>query len=118
MTFRRFEEIFKTKYPTGNVWMHDKFAAHSGNRQKVAVEFVPHGRVYLYRGAYEDILCRIGIKTISKARLSELVNHLESLKRKHGDPDVFFGMGYTDNMRSIMKAEALLAEISRDYVIE
>jgi len=118
MTFRRFEEIFKTKYPDGNVWMHDDYMNHPGNRQKVAVEFAPHGKVYLYRGAYEDILCRIGINTISKARLTELVNRIEYLKRRHGDREEFFGTGYFDNMRDIMEAEAFLAKVLRDYVIE
>ena len=118
MTFKRFEEIFKSRYPDGHVWMHDDYMSHPGNRQKVGVEFAPNSKVYLYRGAYEDILCRIGINTISKARLAETVNYLEHLKRHHGDPDVFFGGGYTDNMKDIMKMEAFLAEVRRDYVNE
>jgi hypothetical protein len=117
MTFKRFEEIFKSRYPDGTVWMHDDYMSHSGNRQKVGVEFAPNTKVYLYRGAYEDILCRIGIKTISKERLAEAEIHLEHLKRRHGDPNMFFPGLYTDCMEDIIKTESFLAEVRRDYVI-
>ena len=118
MTFKRFEEIFKSRYPNGTVYMHDEFChGEAGKRHKVGVEFFPNGKVYMYSGAYEEVLCKMGIKTISKERLAALEESIEYLKRRHGDVDIFFGLGYIDNMREIMEREAFLAEVHRDYVI-
>ena len=117
MTFKRFEEIFKSRYPDGTVYMHDEFShGASGTRQKIAVIFAPGGKVYMYRGAYEDVLCRIGINTISKERLAELEIHVRDLRDRNGKPDMFFG-GIHDCSDELRRAESRLEEVRRDYII-
>ena len=117
MTFKKFETLFKQKYPNGTVYPHDVFEhGVPGRVQKVNVVFTPDGKGYMYRGAYEDILCRIGINVISKERFAELESRLNHLRELHGSADEFFG-GVFDCSESI---ETLTAEIEKyraDYII-
>lgn len=116
MTFKKFEELFHQKYPDGRVWMHDKFEhGVPGRRQKVAVEFAPKGKVYMYSGAYEDILCKVGIKVISKGRFNELLARREQLIRWNGT-DNFFG-GVMDTSKEIAEIEAEVERIERECII-
>ena len=116
MTFKNFETLFKGKYPDGTAYAHDVFEHRAPGRiQKVAVTFAPDGKVYMYRGAYEDILCKIGIPVISKERLKEMETRLERLKESNGD-DNFFG-GTVDNTQEIAELEAELARIMKECVV-
>lgn len=116
MTFKKFEELFHQKYPDGQVWMHDEFChGQSRYRQKVGVVFKPQTKVYMYAGAYEDILNKVGISVISKARYNELLARLEQKKRWHGTDD-FFG-GVMDCSEEIAEIEAELERIKKECVI-
>ena len=89
MTFAKFQEIFHTKYPDGEVISHGKFSGTQKN-MKTTVIFQSPGKCYSYYGAYEDVLNRIGFKVISKERLLEAemrLNRLVDLNGKMG----FFG---------------------------
>ena len=93
MTFKKFEEVFKQKYPDGRVWMHDEFEhGQRGKRQKVAVVFNPNSKVYMYAGAYEDVLCKVGINCISKERFTELEHRLAYYQKLDGKEDFFGGV--------------------------
>ena len=91
MTFKKFEELFMEKYPNGAVHMHGKFAGTEKSK-KVTVIFSENGRCYDYYGAYEDILCRLGIKVISKCRLHDIELRLQHYKQWHGLPKLFGGV--------------------------
>lgn len=120
MTFKKFEELFHQKYPDGQVWMHDEFChGQSRCRQKVAVVFKPQTKVYMYAGAYEDILNKVGISVISKQRFAELLARLEQYKRwqdDHGGTDGFFGIP-VDYSKDISKLEAEIEQIKKDCII-
>ena len=116
MTFKKFQSLFATKYPDGEVFPHDVFChGESGKIQKVGVVFKPNGKVFMYRGAYEDILCKIGINVISKERFSELEMRLERLNEWNGTDD-FFG-GVIDNTEAIQKLESQIAEYKANWII-
>ena len=120
MTFKKFEELFLEKYPEGTVWMHDEFChGEQGKRQKVGVVFKQRGKVYMYAGAYEDILSKVGIEVISKQRFSELLARLDQYKRwqaDHGGTDGFFGLP-VDYSKDIAELEARIEEIKKDCII-
>ena len=117
MTFKKFQSLFATKYPDGRVWMHDEFEhGVSGRRQKVAVEFKPHGKVFMYSGAYEDILCKIGINVISKERFHELEVNLDHLKELNGTTDEFFG-GLWDCTEAISTLEKRIEDYKANWII-
>ena len=117
MTFKKFETLFKGKYPDGSVDPHDVFEhGVPGRIQKVHVVFTPNGKGYMYRGAYEDILCKIGIPVISKERFAQLEIRLEHLKELDGTTDEFFG-GVFDCSESIAKLTAEIEKYRKEYVI-
>lgn len=114
MTFSRFESIFKEHYPQGGVVAHGRFGGTDKNK-KTAVYFTECGKVYEYYGAYEDILCRLGIKVISTARLESLKLTLEHYRETNGTPS-FFG-GVLDHSERISQLEKELADIESNYII-
>ena len=114
MTFKKFEEIFRTKYPNGDVCMHGKGGGTEKNG-KVFVAFEPCGKVYMYYGAYEDVLCKMGFKVISKERLAEAKIRLETYEKRHGKPD-FFG-GVMDYSQDIEELEKRIAEYETEWII-
>lgn len=117
MTFKKFETLFKGKYPNGTVYPHDVFEhGVPGRVQKVEVIFEPNGKGYMYRGAYEDILCKIGIPVISKERFAQLETRLEHLKELDGTTDEFFG-GTFDCSESIATLTAEIEKYRKEYVI-
>ena len=114
MTFKKFEEIFRSKYPDGVIAMHGKAGGTEKNK-KVYVAFQPCGKAYMYYGAYEDVLCKMGFNVISKERLAENEMRLESLKERNGKPSFFGGVvDYTDE---IAKIEARLKEYRESWII-
>ena len=116
MTFQKAHEIFMTKYPEGELVQHGKFGGTQKN-MKITVIFKRGGRCYEYYGAYEDVLCRIGFKVISKERLAEARIRLADLKARHGKVCEFFGTYTVDNSEEIAKLEAFLAEVEADYIV-
>ena len=117
MTFKKFESLFKGKYPDGTVDPHDVFEhGVPGRVQKVAVVFEKGGKVYKYRGAYEDILCKVGIPVISKERFAQLEIRLEHLKELDRTTDEFFG-GTFDCSESIAALTAEIEKYRKEYVI-
>lgn len=114
MTFKKFEELFKSKYPNGMVCKHGEFAQTEKNK-KVALVFSESSKVYEYYGAYEDILCRIGIPVISKERIVSLEQTLAQYKSWHGKED-FFG-GVRDCSANIAKYTAEIENYRRNYAI-
>ena len=120
MTFKKFEELFLQKYPDGQCWMHDEFChGQSGYRQKVGIVFKPQTKVYMYAGAYEDILCKVGVNVISKERFAELLVRLEEYKRRqkeYGGTDWFFGIP-VDYSKDITELEAQIAKYRKDWII-
>ena len=89
MTFVKFQEIFHTKYPDGEVISHGKFGGTQKN-MKTTVIFQPSGKCYSYYGAYEDVLNKIGFKVISKERFTEAEMRLKRLVDLNGKMG-FFG---------------------------
>ena len=116
MTFKKFEELFKTKYPYGSVCRHGDFGGTEKNN-KIAVAFdnrPTHVKAYLYYGAYEDVLKRVGILVVSRARLYSMEQSLESLKEGNGKRSIF---GVADFSRDIATLEAEIEEIKATHVI-
>lgn len=116
MTFKKFQSLFATKYPDGEVFPHDVFChGESGKIQKVGIVFKPNGKVFMYRGAYEDILCKIGINVISKERFSQLEMRLDHLKELNGTDDFFGGVfDYADSIKDI---ETQIADYKANWII-
>lgn len=114
MTFKRFEEIFHSKYPDGEVIAHGKLGGTEKSK-KTTVVFCKHGRSYSYYGAYEDVLTRIGFKVISRQRLGELKARLEQYKEWHGT-DNFFG-GTCDYREEIRAITEEIKEYEEEYII-
>lgn len=113
VTHATFEELFHRKYPDGETWKHEPEV--SGRIQKTAVIFVPGGKVYFFTGAYEDVLCKIGINVISKERYESKVATLEWMKSQHGTED-FFG-GVVDNTAEIERMTSEIENYTKNYVI-
>jgi hypothetical protein len=116
MTFKKFEEIFKTKYPDGEVLGHGCMAQTETTRQ-TSVIFKPNGKVYDYYGAYEDVLSRLGFKVISKARLRNVEHRLESYRKENGTPKLFVEFGVHDYSKEIAEYEEYLNDIYTNYII-
>lgn len=116
MTFQKAHDIFMTKYPEGEIFQHGKFGGTQKN-MKITVVFNRGGRAYEYYGAYEDVLCRIGFKVISKERLAEEEIRLHDLKERHGKVCEFFGTHVIDNSEEIARTEAFLQEVHDSYII-
>lgn len=117
MTFKKFESLFKGKYPNGTVYPHDVYEhGVPGRVQKVAVEFAPGGKVYKYAGAYEDILCKVGVKVISRERFESLCSSLKALTDANGTQDIFFG-GVIDNTAEIEDLTRKVDEYRKNYQI-
>lgn len=112
MTFKRFEEIVKGKYPEAELFAHGEF---SGNKINVAIVFEPHGKVYKYNGTYCEVLNRIGIKAIYKHDLESYRATLEMFKRTNGT-EGFFGE-VIDNTESIANIERDIADFEQNYII-
>ena len=113
MTFAKFEEIVKTKYPQAEVFKHGEF----GNRSKinVTVIFEPCGKCYSYNGSYVYVLNRLGIQAVYKHDVEGYEAHLQHLNRTHGSVD-FFGK-IINNTKEIAKVTADLKQIKETCII-
>lgn len=116
MTFKKFETLFLQKYPNGEAFAHDVFEhGVPGRVQKVAVVFENGGKVYKYRGAYEDILCKVGIPVISKERFAELEARLAHYQKENGT-ETLFGDVF-DYSAEIAALTAEIEKYRKEYVI-
>lgn len=115
MTFMRFEEIFKSAFPEGEVFSHGEFGGTEKSMKTTAV-FAPGGKCYSYYGAYDIVLQKMGLKVISKERFREMEIRLEDLKARNGKEDSFFGFT-VDCSKEIEELEKKLGEYRRDYII-
>lgn len=118
MTFKKFEELFKNKYPNGEVVAHGKFGGTEKNK-KTTVIFDKNGKCYEYYGSYMDILNRVGINVVSKSEIERKENELQKLNEEHGKPNKydFFGIEpIIDNTSKIEDCEEWL-NIRRTYII-
>lgn len=120
MTFKRFEQLFKTKYPEGEVFMHGEFALTEKNG-KVAVVFnSANPKVYEYYGSYQDILLRVGVKVLYKKDIESAEKRLQQLKEEHGKPNKysFFDDTPMDWSREIAEYEKYLEDAKNGgYII-
>lgn len=114
MTFKKFEQIFHSKYPNGSVFAHSKFGGTELNR-KTTVIFEHRGKCFLYYGAYEDVLCKIGINCISKERFDALEARLACYIEQNGTDD-FFG-GTFDWTSEIEQLTREIEQYKTDYII-
>lgn len=114
MTFKKFEELFKTKYPEGEVVAHGQFGGTERNK-KTTVIFKPEGKCYEYYGAYEDVLCRVGIDVISKHRYQSMKASLEWYKKDHGTPKLFGGT--VDHSETIARLTKEIEDIEKNTII-
>lgn len=114
MTFAKFEEIIKNRYPGVTVFQHGEFA---GNKVNVSIIFDgEHGRVYQYNGTYCEVLNKLGINVIYKHNYQALVSALERARRENGKTDIFFG-GVVDTTKDIEEYTRRLQEIELNYII-
>ena len=120
MTFKAFQTIFLSKYPNGEAIPHGALAGTEGTL-KTSIVFKPGGRCYSYKGAYEDVLCKLGINTISKERLHGMEKQLVRLIYENGkteescfDDDEPWVIDWS---REIAELESRLADIKANYII-
>ena len=114
MTFAKFKEIVKNKYPNATMYQHGEFA---GNKINVAIIFNgEHGKVYNYNGTYCEVLNKLGINAIYKHDYEALVSALERAKKDNGKPDIFFG-GVVDTTKDIEEYTRILQEVQLNYII-
>ena len=116
MTFEKFNELFKRKYPQGDV----DLLLHStlGDRyNRVSIKFKPNGKSYHYSGTYTHILNRVGINAITNADLNTIKDHIECLKRTNGKPNPISTTNHVrDNTEEIIKWETQLKEYETSYL--
>lgn len=121
MTFKRFEELFKSKYPDGEVVAHGKFGGTEANG-KTTVIFTPYGKCYEYYGSYQEVLARLGIQALYQRDIEEAKQRLAHYKEKHGTRgySLFIDGGdyIHDYSKEIAHLEAFLADVNANkYII-
>lgn len=78
MTEKRANEIFKTKYPEGEIVRRNNSSA--GN--KFWVTFKPDGKVYYYAcTTYQELLQRFGFSIVYKHDIESVKRHIEALEK-------------------------------------
>lgn len=119
MTFARFEELVKEKYPKAKLYKYQEF---SNNEISVGIIFDGTNQGYRYCGTYFKVLNELEIKTIHKQNYEYLINALEKslieLKSTNGIEieDEFFN-GQINNSRQIERLTNELNDIRTNYVI-
>ena len=117
MTFSKFLELLKTKYPNAEAYAHNVMCGDVPHyKGKTGVVFAPGGKVFMYSGAYEDVLNKVGIPTITHERFDPMCEALAKYKAEHGTKDPFFGFTI-DCSKDIDRLEAEIAEIRATHFI-
>ena len=114
MTFSRFEEVVKEKYPQARLFKHGEFA---GSKINVAIIFNgEHGKVYNYNGTYCDVLNRLGIKAVYKHNYDSAKATLERYIRDNGKTCVFSGKPFDHSVQIALWTE-IVQEMTDNCVI-
>ena len=91
MTEKRANEIFKTKYPEGEIVRRN----NSSTGNKFWVTFKPEGKVYYYAcSTYQELLSRFGFKIVYKHDIEIIKGFIDLYEEKlanvlEGNFDVF-----------------------------
>lgn len=112
MTFKKFEELFATKYPMGEVFAHGTFSG-TEDSGKTTVCFAKGGKAYKYYGSYEVILEKIGIDYVSEKKVAwykEQIARLESMNGEDSGFDDEEPMDFTEEIERLKKELAELTE--------
>ena len=79
MTEKKANEIFRTKYPEGEIVRRN--ASSAGN--KFWVTFKPEGKAYYYScNTYKELLTRFGFNVIYEHDVNSVRSYIDSLERK------------------------------------
>ena len=118
MTFNKFQELFLTKYPEGEVVMHGKFGGTEHN-MKTTVTFNRNSKCYFYYGSYETVLNRLGIKVITKSSLAQIEHELAYYMENNGKPNPFslFNKSVMNYEKEIKEYTDKLENIKKDWII-
>lgn len=118
MTFNKFKEILKSKYPEATACSHGEFAGTERNK-KVEINFFRNGKCYEYYGSYIEILNRIGIPCVYESDIKWGEKRLAELKERHGKSNPFslFNKTPVDNSKEIEKMEKWLSDIKSGHYI-
>ncbi len=114
MEFKKFEELFKVKYPEGEVFRHGEFA-HTRENGKVVVIFRKGGKCYDYSGSYQTILSKLGIPVYTTEDVYNIKRDLERYRKENGKKSQFFDF-VLDWTEEIERLEAILEEINSGKV--
>lgn len=93
MTENKANEIFRTKYPTGQIFRRDTFG--SATKGQLAVMFEEGGKVYKYNATnYVVLLQKLGFNVLYKKDYDALCRRLETWKidYENGGYDDPFGL--------------------------
>lgn len=116
MTFDRFEQLVKAKYPGVKLFPHGKFAEGVKSKINVGVIFHENSKVYTYNGTYCEVLNRLGIKAIYKHDLKAAEEHLEYAKNTNGRENIFSGK-IIDKTAEIEELKTLLNDYYTNYIV-
>ena len=117
MTFKTFEAIAAEHRPDVVVHADKTF----GGVPDIAVYFKrtdgTHSKVYSYRGSYQQVLNRLGIKVVSKSDIHNIKYQIELLNARNGKPNLFTKR-IINNSTEIARLQAQLEEMnSGEYII-
>lgn len=97
MTIQEVNTIFKSKYPTGEVFQKGSFGCGSASDNKVCVIFKDGGKVYSYSyKSYADLLQQLKFNVLYKhdvKSIKEQISDSEKIITDGGYIDDFFGDG-------------------------
>ena len=108
MTEQKANQIFKTKYPEGEIVRRNNSSA--GN--KFWVTFKPEGRVYYYSCAtYQELLSRFGFEIVYQHNVTSVKEYIDKLEKqlaelKSGKGNKFadlFGISLEDQIKDCVK---------------
>lgn len=116
MTFDKFEQLVKAKYPDARLFPHGKMHGSVQSKINVGVEFYKGGKVYQYSATYCEVLNKLGIKAIYSHNLKATEEHLEYAKRTNGQKNIFSGK-VIDKASEIEELEKVLEDYRKNYVI-
>ena len=129
MTEKRANEIFRTKYPEGEIVRRNNSSA--GN--KFWVTFKPTGKVYYYScSTYQELLSRFGFEIVYQHNIDSVKGFIKYYEKqleekRNGVFDNPFVLEYTeeikeqemqDTLSEIKKWKALLKHYKEDCIID
>ena len=129
MTEKRANEIFRTKYPEGEIVRRNNSSA--GN--KFWVTFKPTGKVYYYScSTYQELLSRFGFEIVYQHNIDSVKGFIEYYEKqleekRNGVFDNPFVLEYTeeikeqeiqDTLSEIKKFKDLLKHYEEDCIID